>query len=465
MGDSRMKSLDELTMLEQFTLEDLLDRRALPEMMRSFEELTGVSARIYAQGTGLLAGPDARPALDTYLEGFSAGRARLRKTVDEAMAADARADRPAYIECAFDAAYLVSPIEHDGRFLGRVVLGPVRMADPPPDRPSKPLVLPDGSDPTAVLETVPRRTMQECQKLLGFFQKTLDVLAYSGFKAHLASSMHLATVRENFRELSDKNAKLQAAYDRLRELDRLKSNFLATVSHELRTPLTSIIGYSEMLLEGISGEMNDEQREFLGTIHQKGEQLLELIKSLLDLSKLESGTMSLRKGNVDCGVLARDVATTLAPTARKKNVSLNACVEGELPLYNGDAERLRQILLNLTENAIKFTPSSGSVVIEARRIEQELRPEGLSSGAVLAPLKRRALEIRVADSGVGIPEDQRERVFDAFYQVDNTSTREVGGSGLGLSIVKRLVDAHDGQIHIEANSPAGTVFVVVLPYK
>lgn len=465
MGESRMKSLDELTMLEQFTLEDLLDRRALPEMMRSFEELTGVSARIYAHGTGLLAGPESRPPLDTYLEGFSAGRKRLRKTVDQALAVDARTVEPVYVECAFEVAYLVSPIDHDGRFLGRVVLGPVRVLDPPRDRAKEPLAIPPGSDPTAALGTVPQRTMQECRRLLEFFRKTLDVLAYSGFKAHLASSMHLATVRENFRELSEKNAKLQAAYDRLRELDRLKSNFLATVSHELRTPLTSIIGYSEMLLEGISGEINDEQREFLGTIHQKGEQLLELIKSLLDLSKLESGTMSLRKGSVDCGALARDVATTLAPTARKKNVSLGACVGEGLPLYSGDGERLRQILLNLTENAIKFTPSDGSVVIEARRIEQDARPEGVLSGAVLAPLKRYALEFRVADSGVGIPEDQRERVFDAFYQVDNTSTREVGGSGLGLSIVKRLVDAHDGQIHIEPNSPAGTIFVVILPYK
>lgn len=465
MGDSRMKSLDELTMLEQFTLEDLLDRRALPEMMHAFEALTGVCARIYSEGRGLVAGPETAPSLDRFLQSFSEGRERLRKTVDEVLTVPLVTGQPAYVECAFGASYLTAIVDHDGRSLGRVVLGPVRVSDGA-DRPEKkPLAVLQGLDVEAAMTSVPLRTEKECGALLVFFQKTLDVLAYSGFKAHLASSMHLATVRENFRELSEKNAKLQAAYDRLRELDRLKSNFLATVSHELRTPLTSIIGYSEMLLEGISGEINEEQREFIGTIHQKGEQLLELIKSLLDLSKLESGTMSLRKGDVDCGALARDVATTLTPTARKKNISLSAKVGDAIPHYHGDGERLRQILLNLTENAIKFTEGDGAVTIEARLVEHDARPESVSSGAVLGPLKRRVLEIRVADSGIGIPEDERERVFDAFYQVDNTSTREVGGSGLGLSIVKRLVDAHDGQVHIEANSPAGTVFVITLPYK
>lgn len=465
MGDSRMKTLEELTMLEQFSLEDLLDRRALPEMLSSFQELTGVPARIYSLNSGLLAGPKSAPPLDALLEGFPDGRRRLRDTIHEVLSVGVTVDDPAWVECAFGAGYLVSQLDHDGRALGRIVLGPVRMKEATQGFSGQVIRLPEDKSLELSLEEVPEKTLPECKDLLRFFQRTLDVLAYSGFKAHLASSMHLATVRENFRELTDKNTKLQSAYDRLRELDRLKSNFLATVSHELRTPLTSIIGYSEMLLEGISGELNEEQREFLGTIHQKGEQLLELIKSLLDLSKLESGTMSLRKGNVDCGALARDVATTLAPTARKKNVSLAASVNGELPLYNGDAERLRQILLNLTENAIKFTPADGSVEIEVRLVEQDVRPGTISSGAVLGSPKRRVIEIRVADSGVGIPEDQRERVFDAFYQVDNSSTREVGGSGLGLSIVKRLVDAHDGQVYIESNEPRGTVFVVSLPCK
>ncbi|HTQ08256.1 MAG TPA: HAMP domain-containing sensor histidine kinase, partial [Polyangiaceae bacterium] len=268
-------------------------------------------------------------------------------------------------------------------------------------------------------------------------------------------------VRESYRELQSKQDKLQVAYDRLKELDRLKSNFLATVSHELRTPLTSIIGYSEMLLEGIAGE----QREFVTTIREKGEQLLTLIKGLLDLSKLESGTMSLRKATMDVAPLVRDVAQTMAPHAKKKGILLQAEVEAGLPALWADAERLRQVLLNLVENAIKFTSPAGSVTISARLSSLSMGGNAEDGGLVLLGAQRTAVELRVADTGIGIPESERQRVFDAFYQVDSSSTREQGGTGLGLSIVKRLVEGHDGTVHVEANDPQGTVFVVNIPLK
>jgi signal transduction histidine kinase len=294
-------------------------------------------------------------------------------------------------------------------------------------------------------------------------QATLDLLLFSGLRALLASNMHLATVRESFRELSEKNSKLQAAYERLKELDRLKSNFLATVSHELRTPLTSIIGYSEMLREGIVGDLNEEQKEFVGTIHDKGEQLLGLIKTLLDLSKLESGTMSLRKAQMQVGALVNDVVATLTPQARKKGVELLARVDESLPELWADTDRLRQVLLNLSENAIKFTPAGGTVTVSAALTWLDGGDLGGAGGVLMLPVKRKGIQLRVADTGIGISDDERARVFDAFYQVDSSSTREQGGTGLGLSIVKRLVDAHDGTIQIESNAPHGTVFVVTIP--
>jgi signal transduction histidine kinase len=277
--------------------------------------------------------------------------------------------------------------------------------------------------------------------------------------------MHLASVRESFRELEDKNDKLQTAFDRLKELDRLKSNFLATVSHELRTPLTSIIGYSEMLVEGLAGEMTSEQREFVQTIRDKGEQLLQLIKGLLDLSKLESGTMSLRKSQTDILTALRDVAQTMNPTARKKEVDIVVDVENGLPLIWADAERLRQVFLNLTENAIKFTPPGGKVTLSARITAIDAARPDDAGGVVILSARRTAVEFRVADTGIGIPEGERSRVFDAFYQVDSSSTREAGGTGLGLSIVRRLIDGHDGTVRIQDNTPKGTVFVVTIPVK
>jgi signal transduction histidine kinase len=294
--------------------------------------------------------------------------------------------------------------------------------------------------------------------------RTLDLILFSGHRALLASNMHMASVRENFRQLQDKNSKLQQAYDRLKELDRLKSNFLATVSHELRTPLTSIIGYSEMLSEGIAGPLSDEQKDFVNTINDKGEQLLELIKGLLDLSKLESGTMSLRRKQTPVAPMVNDVVATVTPAALKKDVEIEASLEAGLPEVWADAERMRQVLPNLMENAVKFTPKGGVVTVTARLATLDA-DGGEEGGLVLLNTKRTAIEFRIADTGIGIPEDERERVWDAFYQVDSSSTREQGGTGLGLSIVKRLVDGHDGRVRIEANRPSGAVFVVSIPLR
>jgi signal transduction histidine kinase len=277
--------------------------------------------------------------------------------------------------------------------------------------------------------------------------------------------MHLASVRESFRELQEKTTSLEQAYERLQELDRLKSNFLATVSHELRTPLTSIIGYSEMLTAGIAGNLTTEQREFIETIQEKGNQLLELIKGLLDLTKLESGTLLLRKCETSIGQLLTDVVQTFLPHARRKSVELTADYEPELPEVWGEPARLRQVFSNLAENAIKFTPAGGKVTLSARARLIELQSDDDGPMVVLRGVRRTAVEVRVTDTGIGIPDSERKKVFDAFYQVDSSSTREQGGTGLGLSIVKRLVDAHEGTVHIEENIPHGTVFVVTLPCR
>jgi two-component system sensor histidine kinase BarA len=288
--------------------------------------------------------------------------------------------------------------------------------------------------------------------------KIVELVAFSGHRALLTSRMHVASIEESYRELTRKNDELTRAYDSLKELDRLKSAFLATVSHELRTPLTSIMGYAEMLTEGIAGPLHDEQREFLGIIRQKSDQLLDLIMSLLDLSKLESGTTFVRRVETPLARVLDEARTTVAPTAQRKGVELVVeCPEGLAVL--GDAPRLRQVFINLAENAVKFTPEGGRVVLAARDVTIANDDQGM---VLLAPV-RRGVEVRVSDTGIGIPERERAKVFAPFYQVDHSSTREYGGTGLGLAIVKRLVEAHEGTIHIEGREPCGTVFVVCLP--
>jgi signal transduction histidine kinase len=315
------------------------------------------------------------------------------------------------------------------------------------------------------LARAPRVKPEALGRIAAHLKTMLELVVFTSHKAYVTSKLHLYSVRESHRELEEKNARLETALRRLEESDRLRSRFLATVSHELRTPLTSIIGYSEMLREGIAGPLAEEQAEFVQTIHAKGEQLLGLIMGLLDLSKLDSGTMSLRQGTVHVRTILDEVVSTLMPTARKKDVELRVEDDGVECDVTGDAERIRQVFVNLVDNAVKFTPSAGSVVVRKRVVDRPVHEGGEDDGvgaAVLAPLQR-SVEVTVVDTGIGIAPSERERVFQAFYQVDSSSTRKYGGAGLGLSIVKRLVEAHGGTVRVEGNEPTGTAFVVTLP--
>jgi two-component system, NarL family, sensor histidine kinase BarA len=460
------RSFEELTLGGGATLEELVDREALSEMVDSFYELFRVPLRILSDESGLLAGVPVEPELYTYLNTFPGARRRLAESVERVKVAKPLPGEDVDLDSFAGTAYLISAITHDGRRIGRLLLGPFL----PPTVRQVPIELVE-CDPgidrdvaKELLAKLPRAQKKTVSQIARHLQRTLDLILFSGHKALLTSSMHLASVRESFRELEEKNRGLQEAFDRLKELDRLKSNFLATVSHELRTPLTSIIGYSEMLTEGIAGPLAPEQREFASTIHDKGRQLLELISGLLDLSKLESGTLALRQVEVHIEPIILDVLQTLAPMAQDKKVALCADIAPALPAVLGDAMRLRQVLLNLAENALKFTPPGGVVEVRAELGSSVARPEG-DEGMILLAARQAALRLIVSDTGVGISDDEKSKVFDAFYQIDSGSTREAGGTGLGLSIVKRLVEGHQGTVQIEDNVPHGAIFIVTIPLR
>ncbi len=480
-------------------LEELVDRRALTEMILSFELLFGVPIRILAgSGTSLAGGAGFGP-LCAVVNEHDAGQtacAAILSTVRHvslpltsshpesgfvprsgpASSTMARAPSdPGLHRCFTGAVYRTLPIEYDRRSIGRIVLGPYLPIEGGPRPLAAPLSTAPGGPPDSLFAA--DRAMDEgaaraawprlaqadaatVEHLGRHLTTVLDVILFSGHKALLTSQMHLASIQESYRELCEKNERLEEAYERLKELDRLKSNFLATVSHELRTPLTSIMGYGEMLAEGVAGALTEDQAEFVATIRTKSEQLLDLIMSLLDLSKLESGTAVVRVTRLPIGDILADTVTTLTPSAIKKGVEISFDAPPDLPSVLGDAERLRQVFLNLAENALKFTPEGGSVHLVARTaFEQSDGEPGL---VLVAPL-RQVIEVRVIDTGVGIIEEERDKVFDAFYQIDQSSTREYGGAGLGLAIVKRLVEAHQGTIHVEGNEPEGAIFVVQIP--
>jgi two-component system, NarL family, sensor histidine kinase BarA len=444
-------------------LADVVDREALEELCQSIHSLFSLGVRVYAADGALLATAATELESCRYVNQFSGSRAACGQTVSGAKSVDPGESGDITHPCFTGLAYRIVTLEHEGRRVGRIVLGPFApagMKDPPATLAGTEKRL-DVVQATELLAKVPRVKAEAIARIAKHLKTTLELVIFASHKTWVTSKLHLYTVRESYRELEEKTKRLENALNKLKEVDRLKSNFLATVSHELRTPLTSIIGYSEMLSEGIAGPLGEEQAEYVRTIHGKGEQLLGLIMGLLDLSKLESGTMLLRQAPTQIEPVLGEVISTLTPTARKKEVELVLDADGAKCELAADGERLRQVFINLVENAVKFTPKGGKVTVRSRVVDAG--EDGDDAGmALLAPV-RRSVEVCVIDTGIGIPSSERERVFDAFYQVDSSSTREYGGTGLGLSIVKRIVEAHGGTVRIEGNEPNGTKFIVTLP--
>lgn len=245
--------------------------------------------------------------------------------------------------------------------------------------------------------------------------------------------------------LKEKAQELEEAAERLRELDRLKSQFIANVSHELRTPLNSIIGFSGVMLKGIDGPLNETQEQDLRAIHNGGKHLLNLINDILDISQIWAGKMKLRFSDVDITELIEEAVTSAIPLVGSKPIMLEQSIEPDLPAIRADQTRVRQVLLNLLSNAIKYT-EQGEVTISASRNEEYVI-------------------ISVTDTGVGIPAEQLDKIFEEFFRVDASSTRTVDGLGLGLSITHRLVKLHGGDIWVESEPGKGSKFSVALPIE
>jgi signal transduction histidine kinase len=305
-------------------------------------------------------------------------------------------------------------------------------------------------------------------KVLAQITKIVGVVLHTSFRQLLTSQMHIESVTASYHELEHKTQALREQNDRLKEIDKLKSNFLATVSHELRTPLTSVIGYSEMLLEGIAGPLNDEQREYVTTIMDKGESLLSLITQILDASRVESGNLRLHVTEFDPAPVIAKAATSIVPQCAKKQIELSVNVASTLPVLKGDKEKIGQVVVNLLGNAVKFTPQGGRIRLMAD-VWSGPRPAGRGgdddhgASALFGARDETFVRVSVDDSGIGIPAEKLGQIFDRFFQVDNTSTREFGGTGLGLSIVKSFVDAHRGEISVESTVGKDSRFTVILP--
>jgi two-component system, NarL family, sensor histidine kinase BarA len=384
---------------EPVELEKLLDRDNLQEVLRSFAGIHGVRVAVLDLSGATVASAGPDPGSADGDECFS------------------------------------EPLHGTGDPLGRVEVGPLPAAD-----------------------------AARGPALAAHIAEVLGVLLHTAYARHLTATAHVEAIEESFAELCDKKDRLESALGRLKEVDRLKSSFLSTISHELRTPLTSVIGYAEMLLEGLAGDVSEDQKDFLRTILEKADQLLQLITGILDVSLIEARSLRIKKEPVSLAEVIEAVAIHLDSEARRRGVALGL-PRGAVPRALVDRRKIRQVFLHLFANAINFSPDGGNVAVE---LDVGPLSAGDTASVTASPLRgdlsrRFGLRVRVRDGGIGIPAEEQQRIFEPFFQVDSSSTREYGGTGLGLCLAKNYVEAHGGSIWVESSPGAGSIFTVTLP--
>jgi two-component system sensor histidine kinase GlrK len=258
----------------------------------------------------------------------------------------------------------------------------------------------------------------------GDFERTLD----------LCSPPEIEDLAQDFNLMCDK----------LKEIDKMKSDFFSLMAHELRTPLASIKEGTNLLLEGIDEAQKDKRKKVLTIIAEESNRLIDLVNSLLDLSKMEAGMMALNLETSDIRPLINRAVSGMEPLAMAKNVSIKVEIPPELPCVKMDGDRILQALSNLTGNAVKFTPKGGCITISACSVG-----DGVS--------------VSVADTGPGIPKEDLNAIFDKFRQATITGYRNIKGTGLGLAIVKHIINAHGGKVWVKSEQGHGSVFFFLLP--
>jgi signal transduction histidine kinase len=280
----------------------------------------------------------------------------------------------------------------------------------------------------------------------GDFSTTIDVPNRDELGA-LATRMNQMS-RELHRLYTDQRQaaqQLQTLNEQLERASQAKSNFLASMSHELRTPLNAILGYTELILDEIYGEVPAKIRDVLERVQQSGRHLLGLINDVLDLSKIEAGSMELSPTEYSVRDIVDTVSSSLRSLAAEKGLEFIVGAQADIPVAFGDGRRITQCLMNLAGNALKFTKQG--------RVEIWVERQG------------ETLVYRVSDTGIGIPQHQLESIFAEFQQADSTITHEFGGTGLGLSITKKFVEMHGGRIWVESEVGNGSTFVFAIPLR
>jgi len=282
---------------------------------------------------------------------------------------------------------------------------------------------------------------------IGYFVTSVIVRVVFFFWIAIISG-HLADIiRKRTVELIESNIKaerLERANKELEELNRMKSEFVSTVSHEFRTPLTTMKEFVSLMLDEIPGKINKEQTEFLSIVNGNINRLARLINNMLDLSRIEAGMMELNRGEINIDIVVEEIIKTFQQQAKEKDILITNLLPANLPTLYGDWDKISQVLTNLIDNAIKFTPRAGNITLEGKKVNNQV-------------------QISVIDTGIGIPKADCSRVFGRFQRLEGSATQQIPGSGLGLSICKAIIEMHGGKIWVESQVGKGSNFSFSLP--
>ncbi len=242
------------------------------------------------------------------------------------------------------------------------------------------------------------------------------------------------------RRVEERTAELQKALERVSELSQLKANFISNISHELRTPLTHIKGYVELLITESLGPVTEEQKHALQVSQQSSSKLETLIEDLIMVSLASRGELSIKQENVDIRRLAHLAVKSFSAKAAERGVNLHAVIDEDVPQVQADSQKVAWVMGQLIDNGIKFTPADGNVVVSVKREGENL------------------VIVSITDTGIGIPSSHLNDIFEAFHQLDSSTTRRYGGTGLGLSLVRQIIEAHGSMLDVQSTEGHGSTF-------